>query len=70
MIIETEDENLMLLYCEGQVNCKEYKHIPKETVKGFVKAVNYLKWAKNINEVMRISGCGQRRNDHHKCQTY
>ncbi|MBR5901354.1 type II toxin-antitoxin system RelE/ParE family toxin [bacterium] len=61
MIIETEDENLMLLYSEGQVNSKEYKHISKEVVKGFVKAVNYLKWAKNINEVMRIGGLHYKR---------
>ena len=61
MIIETEDENLMILYCKGQVNCKEYKHIPKEAVKGFVKAVNYLKWAKSMNEVMRIGGLRYKR---------
>ena len=61
MNIETDDENLLLLYREGRAECKEYERLPKGVVKGFVKAVNYMKFAKDINELMRIGGLNYKR---------
>ena len=61
MLIETDDENLLLLYREGRAECKAYKRLPKGVVEGFVKAVNYMKFAKDINEVMRIGGLNYKR---------
>ena len=61
MIVQTDDENLLHLYREGRSNSKEYKRLPKGVVKGFVKAVNYLKLAHDINEVMKIGGLHYKR---------
>ena len=61
MLIETDDENLLLLYREGRAECKAYQRLPKGVVKGFVKAVNYMKFAKDINELMRIRGLNYKR---------
>ena len=61
MLVETDDENLLLLYREGRAECKAYKRLPKGVAEGFVKAVNYMKFAKDINEVMRIGGLNYKR---------
>lgn len=34
MLIETDDENLLLLYREGRAECKAYKRLPKGVVEG------------------------------------
>lgn len=61
MIIETDDESLWELYNEGKTGGKEYRFLPDSVVKGYVKAVNYLKWAQDINELMRIGGLHYKR---------
>lgn len=51
MNIYTEDEALMELLEYGKTNDKRYRKLPKEAVKGFVKAVKLLAIAIRIEDL-------------------
>lgn len=56
MNITTEDNALWELYTEGRTSSKQYKRLPKEAIKGFIKAVSYMREAKRIEDLFRIKG--------------
>jgi len=50
MNIYTEDEALIELLEEGCTNDKRYKRLPKDVIKGYIKAYNHLKAATIYSE--------------------
>ena len=54
MNIYTEDEALIELLEEGCTNDKRYKRLPKDVIKGYIKAYNHLKAATRIEDLFRI----------------
>lgn len=56
MNIYTEDEALLELLEYGKTNDMRYKKLPKEAVKGFLKAVKYLTLATRIEDLYRFKG--------------
>ncbi len=54
MNIYTEDESLVELLEEGCTNDKRYKKLPKDAVRGYIKAYNHLKAARRIEDLFRI----------------
>lgn len=48
MNIYTEDEALIELLEVGCTNDKRYKRLPKDVIKGYIKAYNHLRAAKRI----------------------
>ncbi len=53
MNIYTEDEALIELLEEGCTNDKRYKRLPKDVIKGYIKAYNHLKAATRIEDLFR-----------------
>ena len=56
MNINTEDDALMELYIYGKTSDKKYKRLPAEVIKGFKKAVDYMKAASRIEDLFRFKG--------------
>lgn len=54
MRIEFEDPELENLAIEGKSNARHLRSLPKGVVKGFFKAVNYLRAAKNTEALYPI----------------
>ena len=54
MNIYTEDEALIELLEVGCTNDKRYKRLPKDVIKGYIKAYNHLRAAKRIEDLFRI----------------
>ena len=54
MNIYTEDEALIELLEVGCTNDKRYKRLPKDVIKGYIKAYNHLKTATRIEDLFRI----------------
>ena len=55
MNIYTEDEALIELLEEGCTNDKRYKRLPKDVIKGYIKAYNHLKAATTIDGSLIIT---------------
>lgn len=56
MNIYTEDVALLELIMYGKTEDKRYRKLPKEAIKGFIKAVKYLKAAGRIEDLYRFKG--------------
>lgn len=56
MNIYTEDEALLELMEFGKTNDKKYSKLPKEAIKGFIKAVKFLKLANRIEDLYKFKG--------------
>lgn len=56
MNITTEDESLLELFETGKTSKKKYKKLPKGVIKGYVKAVNKMRAASRIEDIMRDHG--------------
>ena len=54
MNIYTEDEALIELLEEGCTNDKRYKKLPKDVIKGYIKAYNHLRAATRIEDLFRV----------------
>ena len=54
MNISTEDNALLELLMEGCTSDKRYKRLPKDVVRGYIKAVNHLKAAKRIEDLFKV----------------
>lgn len=55
MNIEFEDQALENLYMTGTTNDKQYKRLPQDIIKRYVKVVNYMRAANRIEDLFRIS---------------
>ena len=54
MNIEFQNAALEELYTLGKTQDHQYKRLPPNIVKGFVKVVNYLKAARRLEDLYRI----------------
>lgn len=54
MIIEFEDNALKDLYLTESTNDKNYKRLPKDIIKRYVKVVNYLRGAQRVEDLFLI----------------
>lgn len=54
MIIEFEDNALKDLYLTESTNDKNYKRLPKDIIKRYVKVVNYLRGARRVEDLFLI----------------
>lgn len=55
MNITSEDEALLELFENGKTSDKKYKRLPIAAIKGYVKAVNKMRAATRIEDIMRGS---------------
>jgi len=51
MNVSTKDQALDELYKFGKTQDKKYKKLPIEAIKGYIKAVDYLKAVKRIEDL-------------------
>lgn len=56
MNITSEDEALLELYTNGNTLDKRYNRLPIRVIKGYKKAVDYMKAARRIEDLYRIKG--------------
>lgn len=56
MNVYTEDQALSELLEYGRTDDKRYRKLPKEALRGFVKAVKFLKLATRIEDLYRFHG--------------
>lgn len=56
MNITSEDEALLELFENGKTSDKKYKRLPIAAIKGYVKAVNKMRAATRIEDIMRDHG--------------
>lgn len=56
MNITSEDEALFELYVNGKTSDKRYRKLPIPVIKGYKKAVDYMKTAQRIEDLFRIKG--------------
>ena len=54
MNIEFENAALEELYTFGSTKSHQYKRLPKDIIKRFVKVVNYLKAARRVEDLLLI----------------
>ena len=54
MNIEFENTALEELYTKGETQDHQYKRLPKDIVKRFVKVVNYIKGARRLEDLYLI----------------
>ena len=54
MNIEFENSTLEELYTDGATKDGEYKRLPKDIIKRYVKVVNYLKAARRLEDLFLI----------------
>lgn len=54
MNIEFEDKALDELYTTGKTSDKKYKRLSKDIIKQYIKAVNYIKAARRIEDLYVI----------------
>ena len=54
MYIEFENAALEELYTFGTTQDHQYKRLPKDIIKRFVKVVNYLKAARRLEDLFLI----------------
>ncbi len=56
MNITTDDEALLELYERGKTNAKKYRRLPMQAIKGYKKAVDYMRAARRIEELFPLNG--------------
>lgn len=56
MNVNSEDEALLELYINGKTSDKRYRSLPPQVVKGFKKAVDYMKAARRIEDLFPLKG--------------
>ena len=56
MNITSEDEALLGLYENGKTSSKRYRRLPVQVIKGYKKAVDYMKAARRIEDLFRLKG--------------
>ena len=56
MNITSEDESLLELYEKGKTSDKKYRRLPKPVIKGYKKAVDYMRAARRIEDLFPIKG--------------
>ena len=56
MNITTEDEALLELYERGKTSAKKYRRLPVQAIKGYKKAVDYMRAARRIEELFPLNG--------------
>ena len=56
MNITSEDEALLELYENGKTSSKRYRRLPVQVIKGYKKAVDYMKAARRIEDLFRLKG--------------
>lgn len=56
MNITSEDEALIELYTNGKTSDKRYRSLPPQVIKGFKKAVDYMKAARRIEDLFPLKG--------------
>ena len=56
MNITTEDETLLELFENGRTSSRKYRKLPIATIKGYVKAVNTMRAATSIADLLRDDG--------------
>ena len=61
MNITSEDIALLELYENGKTSDKKYKKLPMAAIKGYVKAVNKMRAAIRIEDIMRDHGLNYER---------
>ena len=61
MNITTQDESLLELFENGKTSDKKYKRLPIDVIKGYVKAVNKMRAAARIEDIMRDKGLNYER---------
>lgn len=61
MNITSEDIALLELYENGKTSDKKYKKLPMAAIKGYVKAVNKMRAATRIEDIMRDHGLNYER---------
>ena len=54
MKIEFEDKALEELYTNGATNSGQYRKLPKDVVKQYVKVVNYIKAVRRLEDLFYI----------------
>lgn len=54
MNIEFENSVLEELYTDGATEDGEYKRLPKDIIKRYIKVVNYLKAARRLEDLFLI----------------
>lgn len=54
MNIEFENDALAELYTIGSTQAHQYKRLPKDIIKRYVKVVNYLKAARRLEDLFLI----------------
>lgn len=61
MNVSIEDESLIELLEEGCTSDKKYRKLPKEVIRGYVKAYNHLRAANRIEDLFRINSLNYER---------
>jgi proteic killer suppression protein len=56
MNITSADEALLELFEMGKTSSKKYRRLPMAAIKGYVKAVNKMRAATRIEDIMRDRG--------------
>ena len=56
MNITTGDEALLELFENGRTSSRKYRKLPIAAIKGYVKAVNKMRAATRIEDIMRDNG--------------
>ena len=56
MNITSEDEALLELYENGKTSDKRYIRLPIQVIRGYKKAVDYMKVAQRIEDLFRLKG--------------
>ncbi len=56
MNITSEDKALIELYEDGKTSDKKYRKLPVQVIKGYRKAVNYMRAAQRIEDLFRLKG--------------
>lgn len=56
MNVTSEDAALLELYERGKTSDKRYKRLPMAAIKGYVKAVNKMRAAARIEDIMHDNG--------------
>lgn len=63
MNIEFENDALAELYTIGSTQAHQYKRLPKDIIKRYVKVVNYLKAARRLEDLFLIKFIMKRRKE-------
>lgn len=56
MNVTSEDESLLELYINGKTSDKRYRKLPVKVIKGYKKAIDYMKSARRIEDLYHLHG--------------